>query len=505
MARPSLRKHQRAAALAGAIIAGTAAWSCGADYYLDPSGKGALGDGTNTYTTVAAALGASGVPSGASVSSPNRLYIYPGVYNVGTTSLAYSKANVALVGTTGNPDDVVITSTLDSSYNPGTGAIGTTGSATLQIKGNNVSAANITFANSTDTPYIQNVSHVAVTSSGSYTGGNAQTSNAPAVALLVQGDQDAFNNVKVLGYQDSLYVKGGRAYFTNSTVSGDNDFIFANGTVVFKNSTINIDGDHPGGNITAASTDKRTSNGLVFINNTITGNSVKGNAVIDSQNAASASGPAAGSMFLGRPWGWQQAGGDSSVIYINNQMTSAIAAAGWSTWNTNETNTVNGKNAGLPVKDTRYAEYGSTDLLGNPLDTSGRVGFSHQFTSGQALVYTVANIFSQESAFGWYGQGYPAGDQTAAGTGSASPGDPNFSWPAYWGDRNSNNDTANSAVSATYPLPGNPTAYSNPTWVATVATWDPEAQLAAEVPEPGTMSLLGAAVGMILLRRPKKT
>ncbi len=88
------------------------------------------------------------------------------------------------------------------------------------------------------------------------------------------------------------------------TVSGDVDFIFANGTTVFNNSTINIDSDHSGGDIIAASTDKRTSNGLVFLNSTITGNSVKGNAVIDPYNAGNANRPAASSMYLGRPWGW---------------------------------------------------------------------------------------------------------------------------------------------------------------------------------------------------------
>jgi len=56
--------------------------------------------------------------------------------------------------------------------------------------------------------------------------------------------------VKVLGYQDSLYTKGGRSYFSNSTVSGDVDFVFANGTTVFNNSIINLDGDHSGGDIT---------------------------------------------------------------------------------------------------------------------------------------------------------------------------------------------------------------------------------------------------------------
>lgn len=466
-----------------------------ANYYVDPSYAGANGAPYNgyaaAYNSVAAALASSGgVPAGASAASPNRLYFAPGTYNVGATSLSYSRSNVALLGLTGNPDDVVITSTLDSAYNTGSGTIGTTGSSTLQLKGNNVSAYGITFANSTDTPYIVNVAKKAVSPAGTYDG-NAQTANAPAVALLLQGDQQAFQNCKFLGYQDTLYTKGGRSYFLNCYVTGDIDFIFANGTTVFKNSTINLDGDHSGGTITAASTDKRTSNGLVFLDCTITGESVRGNPVIDPFNAASPNGPAAGSMYLGRPWGWQQAGGDASTVFINTKMDNVIRAAGWLNWNANELNAANGKNGGDPTQDTRYAEYNSTDLLGNPLDVSARVAWSHQLTAEQAAAYTEANLFAFEGPmeFPWFGTGY---------AGSADPTDPNYSWPAYWGPRNAQNDNNSSIVS------GNPTAYSNPSWTVP-GNWDPSTQLAIAIPEPATGALLAAGVAGLGTRSRRRT
>jgi pectinesterase len=464
------------------------------NYLLDPNFSGTDGTAGEGYTAVYKTINSAlaGVPAGASAVNPNVLYIDPGVYNTAATtgvSLQYSRANVALVGLSGNADDVVITSTLDSVYNPGSGALGTTGSATLQLKGNNQSALNITFANSTDTPYIINTTHMAPTPAGTYTG-TAQTASQPAVALLLQGDQQAFQNCKFLGYQDTLYMKGGRAYFTNCVVSGDDDFMFANATAVFKNSTINIDGDHAGGAMTAASTDKRTSNGFVFLNNTITGNSVHGNTVIDPFNAANASGPAAGSMYLGRPWGWQQTGGDAGTVYINNQFqTSAIKSVGWLAWNSNET-TVNAKNNGNPAEDSRFAEYGNTDASNNPIDTSSRVSWSHQFTASQAAAYTVGNIFSPEAQYPWYGQGYPAGDSSFPGTGSANPSDPNYSWPAYWGDRNSQNDTNNDLIT------NNPQSYSDPSWTVSGA-WDPNAQLAT-VPEPASCVLMGLGCGAVL-------
>jgi pectinesterase len=468
-----------------------------ADYYVDSNYAGtngaAFGTYAGAYNSITAALGTGGVPSGASVANPNRVFVAPGTYNTANVtgvSLSNSKNNLVLVGTTGNPNDVVITSTLDSSYNPGAGALGTTGSSTLQLKGNNVTAAYITFANSTNTPYIVNTGHKAVTPTGDYTTGNAQTTNGPAVALLLQGDQQAFSNCRFLGYQDTLYTKGGRSYFSNCYISGDIDFIFANGTSVFKNSVINLDGDHPGGTITAASTDKRTSNGLVFLDCTVTGNSVRGDPVIDSQNAASASGPAANNMYLGRPWGWQQAGGDASTVFINTKMGPTIKNTGWLAWNSNETNVANGKNDGNPAKDSRYAEYNSMDSLGNPLDVSSRVAWSHQLTAAEAAAFSVANLFAAETTFPWFGPGYG---------GSADPNNPNFSWPAFWGDRNSNNDNNTSIINAVYPTPGNPTAYSNPSWTL-AGNWDPTLQLST-VPEPATFCLITTAIAALSLQR----
>ncbi|HEY1922635.1 MAG TPA: pectinesterase family protein, partial [Tepidisphaeraceae bacterium] len=210
------------------------------DYYVSNSYAGTNGapaviggvSYAGAYNSITAALGSGGVGSGASAANPNRIIFAPGTYNTAATtgvSLSNSKSNIDLIGQDGNADDVIITSTLDSAYNPGSGAIGTTGSASLQLKGNNIGAANITFANSTDTPYIVHTGMQAVSPTGNYVTGQAQTANQPAVALLLQGDEQVFSNVKVLGYQDSLYTKGGRSYFTNSTVSGDVDFVFANG------------------------------------------------------------------------------------------------------------------------------------------------------------------------------------------------------------------------------------------------------------------------------------
>jgi hypothetical protein len=233
---------------------------------------------------------------------------------------------------------------------------------------------------------------------------------------------------------------------------------------------------------------------------------VRGNPVIDSQNAANVNGPSSNSMYLGRPWGWQQVGGDASAVFVNTTMGSFIRAVGWLAWNSNETNVSNGKQGGDPSKDSRFAEFNSVDPLSNPVNIATRVAWSHQLTASQAAAFTEANLFAFESGYAWYGQGYPAGDANNPGTGSANPSDPNFSWPAYWGDRNSNNDTNNATVSQTYPTPGNPAAYNDPNWNLTGSNWDALAQLAQvpAVPEP-TTSLLLLGAGALAMRRARRS
>jgi len=58
-------------------------------------------------------------------------------------------------------------------------------------------------------------------------------------------------------------------------------------------------------------------------------------------------------------------------------------------------------------------------------------------------------------------------------------------------------------VSATYPTPGNPTSYSDPSWTLG-GNWDPSLQLST-LPEPGPAMLLGVIIFAPLLRRPRRS
>jgi pectin methylesterase-like acyl-CoA thioesterase len=545
------------ACAAVSVAVGASQAAKAANYYIDPNYSGTEGAAytspvtgvtyTAAFNNIVAALDGttsiSGkVPSG-SAGSPNILYFAPGVYNTAYTagnpslspgiSLQYSQNYVSFVGLTGNANDVVITSTLDSFYKVSGTTIGTTGSATIQLKGNGFSAENMTFANSTDTPYIATESGMPAQVGGTLTGlaespsgtfptvasgGTAQTANEPAVAVLLQGDEQVFNNVKLEGYQDTLYDKGGRALFTNSYLTGDVDSIFATGTAVFKTSTINLDSDHSGGDIFAPSTTKTTSNGFVLLNTTITGNSTADNPVTDPYDAGNLNPTSASSMYLGRPWN-TQTGGDAAATLINTQIasvggTSIIKAAGWSSWNTTETSATNTNNGGGNVdEDARFAQYNSTDLTTSaPLGSTWQ--YNHNLTASQAAAYTVPNIFASEP---WYGYGYPSADTdtigntgaSAAGLGSSDPTNPFYSWPAYWGDRNINDQGPETAT-----LENDPGSYSNPGWTVTGTnagytlngSWDATSQVNAlpQVPEPATLGLLAVSVLVPLARRPRR-
>jgi len=112
---------------------------------------------------------------------------------------------------------------------------GTSGSASVAIYSNDFHAKNVTFANDAT----KNV----VNGTG-YPAGASGSGGAQAVALMTQADRLVFENVRVLGHQDSLYVKTintstvSRAYFRDCHVEGDVDFVFGRGTMVLDRCTI---------------------------------------------------------------------------------------------------------------------------------------------------------------------------------------------------------------------------------------------------------------------------
>lgn len=155
--------------------------------------------------------------------------------------------------------------------------IGTLRSSTVAVLASNFQARNLTFENS-------------------YVEGTYASSNQSAVALAISGDKAIFENVSIIGNQDTLYVGAPsitnviRAYFTDSFIQGDTDFIFGPGTAAFNGCTIQYTATRLGPGavsfIFAPSTSPGNPYGFLAINSTF-----------NFQGAASNN-----SIYLGRAW-----------------------------------------------------------------------------------------------------------------------------------------------------------------------------------------------------------
>jgi len=243
-----------------------------------------------THTTVQAALAAATAVGGTA-----RVYVrvMPGTYReticikAGPPITLYSTtadASQTVIVNNANAGKMYVDATTQPAWNtcaatnpPAAGAnYGTSGSATVAIYVKDFQAKNLTFANDFDE--------------------SGMTSNLQAVALMTQNDKLVFENVRLLGNQDTLYVKSNnidnayRAYFKGSTVEGDVDFIFGRGVMVLDGCTINYTsarrGPTNGGNIISPSTDARNLYGTLIINSMLTADGATN----------------AGTVALGRAW-----------------------------------------------------------------------------------------------------------------------------------------------------------------------------------------------------------
>ncbi|MCC8627367.1 putative acyl-CoA thioester hydrolase [Xanthomonas vesicatoria] len=155
--------------------------------------------------------------------------------------------------------------------------VGTSNSATLTVRAANFQARHLRVDNN-------------------YLEGTYADNNQAAVALAVRGDKASFEDVLVTGNQDTLLISATnaanviRAYFKNSTIDGDVDFIFGSGIGVFDNANIRSTGARLGAN----------RGGYVFAPSTRPG-SAHGFLAINS-NFVSLSGSPDNQTYLGRAW-----------------------------------------------------------------------------------------------------------------------------------------------------------------------------------------------------------
>lgn len=183
---------------------------------------------------------------------------------------------------------------------------------------------------------------------------NAAGEVGQAVALHVEGDRCVFNNCRLKGNQDTVFLNGekSRHYFINCTIEGTTDFIFGQATAVFYKCTILSKSDSY---ITAASTTQGKQFGFVFIDCDVTAKE------------------GITRVFLGRPWR-----NYAKTVFMNCSLGKHIRPEGWENWNKTEAEST-----------SFYAEYKNT---GEGAKTDSRVNWSHQLTDLEAQNYTIKNI-----------------------------------------------------------------------------------------------------------------
>ncbi|TVY05563.1 pectinesterase family protein [Paenibacillus cremeus] len=249
-------------------------------------------DGSGQYSSIQQAV--NQVPT----NNAQRIVIYikPGTY---TEKVTVDRPFISFVGA-GNS----VTTIVYGDYGGPNGQSGNVGSTfkspTVTVTGDNFTASNLTIQNNA----------------------GPRSTVGTAVALSVTSDKASFENMRILGYQDTLYTGGSasksiRQYYHNSVIQGDVDFIFGEASaVVFDSNTLVLATQSTstsiGGHLTAAAQFNPTDPGYVFMNNRIVDSTVSGTAPI-------------GSFDLGRPWK-----NYSNVSFINTSMdTTHFIAAGW--------------------------------------------------------------------------------------------------------------------------------------------------------------------------------
>lgn len=202
--------------------------------------------------------------------------------------VATSKQNISLIG----EDGVIITGNdYAQKLNRFGEEMGTSGSSTCYIYGDDFYAENITFEN---------------------TAGMV----GQAVAALVDSDRAIFYRCRFLGNQDTLYPFGKnrkiRQYYRECYIEGTVDFIFGwDAAVYFDHCTIHCKRDK--GYIAAPATPQGSEYGFIFSECHLTADEGVEN------------------VYLGRPWRPY-----GQAVYLNCKMDNYIHPEGWRVWHNKE-------------------------------------------------------------------------------------------------------------------------------------------------------------------------
>ena len=247
-------------------------------------------DGTGDYYSVQAAL--NKVPA-----SGGLVLVAPGTYR---ERLMVTQSHVTLKSANADPGKTVLVFDLSQ---------GTKGQqqgiATMQVRGDDFTAENITIQNDFNATHKQ------------------EPQGSQATALHLMGDRNVLHNVRILSNQGTLVVsakncgaangsacEATRSYFSRCTIAGNVGFIEGDGTAYFDDCEIHSAAHEGGGFITAQGKHYATQDSIfVFRNCRMTGDAGAANVV------------------LGKPWRDY-----SAVVFLNPMLGSHISPAGWREW-----------------------------------------------------------------------------------------------------------------------------------------------------------------------------
>ncbi|MFH0179526.1 pectinesterase family protein [Streptomyces cacaoi] len=295
------------------------------------------------YPTVQAAVDA--VPDGNS--DDVTIAVAPGTYRE-KVLIPATKPNILLRGTGHDRSDTVIVYDTPAAYG------GSTGSATVRIAANDVTARNLTFSNDFDEAAVE-------------------LNGEQALAMKTTGDRIVFENTAFLGNQDTLMTDSpkltavSRVYVRDSYIEGDVDFVYGRATTVIERSVIRL--------LSRGST---TNNGYLTAASTWTGNP---HGFLITRSKVVSDAPEQ-SFHLGRPW---HPGGEpaavAQVLIRDTELPAAVKSSPWTDM------------SGFSWRDARFAEYrnhgpGAAASADRP-----------QLSDADAEAYTVADYLG--GADGW--------------------------------------------------------------------------------------------------------
>ena len=281
--------------------------SGGAHYaaIVDTKFRGTDGDsttGTPTFRSLGAALTAlppNGVGRAAILMKSGRYH----------EKLTIDRPYVSIVGESRDSTILSYDAAADTP-NPGGGTYGTRGSFTLRVVAPDFRAESLTIENAFDYP-----ANVAKPDSD-----KTKLKNMQAVALMLDlgSDRATFVNVKITGFQDTLFPNSGRSYFARCEVWGHVDFIFGAGQAVFDDCDI-VSRDRGSktnnGYVTAASTDIGQPYGFLFLRSRLKKERPQ---------------MAPNSVTLGRPWHpFANPRAVASVAFVDCWMDDHVGEHGW--------------------------------------------------------------------------------------------------------------------------------------------------------------------------------